>query len=49
MIEIVLLITNLIILILIMGMANELLEIRDFIFYKEVYGSESNLRDNREL
>ena len=48
MIEIVLLIVNMIMLILIMGMANELVDIRDYIFFKEVY-NEGDLRDSEEL
>lgn len=48
MIEIVLLIVNMIMLILIMGMANELVDIRDYIFFKEAL-NEGDLRDSEEL
>ncbi len=49
MIEIVLLVLGFINLFLLLGLGNEVLDIRDYIFYKEMLNDEGNLRDNREL
>lgn len=46
MIEYVLLVLGFINLFLLLGLGNEILDIRDYIFYKEMIESESNLRDN---
>ena len=46
MIEIVLLVLGFINLFLLLGLGNEVLDIRDYIFYKECLKDESNLRDN---
>ena len=46
MIEVVLLVLGFINLFLLLGLGNEVLDIRDYIFYKEVMKDESNLRDN---
>ena len=46
MINIVLLILGLVNLFLLLGLGNEVLDIRDYIFYKEVLESEGDLRDN---
>ena len=46
MIEIVLLIMGFINLFLLLGLGNEVLDIRDYIFFKEVLEDESDLRDN---
>lgn len=48
MIEIVLLVLGLVNLFLLLGLGNEILDIRDYIIFKECY-DESDLRDNREL
>ena len=46
MIELVLLIIGFINLFLLLGLGNEILDIRDYIFYKEVLEDEGGLRDN---
>ena len=46
MIELVLLIIGFINLFLLLGLGNEVLDIRDYIFYKECLKDESNLPDN---
>ena len=46
MIELVLLIIGFINLFLLLGLGNEVLDIRDYIFFKEVLEDESDLRDN---
>ena len=46
MIEVVLLIMGFINLFLLLGLGNEVLDIRDYIFFKEVLEDESDLRDN---
>ena len=46
MIELVLLIMGFINLFLLLGLGNEVLDIRDYIFFKEVMSDESDLRDN---
>ena len=46
MIEIVLLVLGFINLFLLLGLGNEVLDIRDYIFYKELMSDESDLRDN---
>ena len=46
MIELVLLIIGFINLFLLLGLGNEVLDIRDYIFYKELISDEGNLRDN---
>ena len=46
MIELVLLIMGFINLFLLLGLGNEVLDIRDYIFFKEVLEDESDLRDN---
>ena len=46
MIELVLLVLGFINLFLLLGLGNEVLDIRDYIFYKECLKDESNLRDN---
>ena len=46
MIEFVLLIIGFINLFLLLGLGNEVLDIRDYIFFKEVMSDESDLRDN---
>ena len=46
MINIVLLILGLVNLFLLLGLGNEILDIRDYIFFKEVLESEGDLRDN---
>ena len=46
MINIVLLILGLVNLFLLLGLGNEILDIRDYIFFKEVMDDESDLRDN---
>ena len=46
MIEVVLLIIGFINLFLLLGLGNEVLDIRDYIFFKEVLEDESDLRDN---
>ena len=46
MITIVLLVLGFINLFLLLGLGNEVLDIRDYIFYKEMIENEGNLRDN---
>ena len=46
MINIVLLILGLVNLFLLLGLGNEVLDIRDYIFFKEVLNDEGDLRDN---
>ena len=46
MIEIVLLVLGFINLFLLLGLGNEVLDIRDYISFKEVMSDESDLRDN---
>ena len=46
MIEVVLLVLGFINLFLLLGLGNEVLDIRDYIFYKECLKDESDLRDN---
>ena len=46
MIHIVLLILGFINLFLLLGLGNEVLDIRDYIFYKEMLNDEGDLRDN---
>lgn len=46
MIEIVLLVLGFINLFLLLGLGNEVLDIRDYIFYKEMIENEGDLRDN---
>ena len=46
MIELVLLIMGFINLFLLLGLGNEILDIRDYLFFKEVLESEGDLRDN---
>ena len=46
MINIVLLVLGLVNLFLLLGLGNEILDIRDYIFFKEVMDDESDLRDN---
>ena len=46
MIELVLLVLGFINLFLLLGLGNEILDIRDYIFYKELMSDESDLRDN---
>ena len=46
MIEFVLLVLGFINLFLLLGLGNEVLDIRDYIFYKEVMKDESSLRDD---
>lgn len=46
MINIVLLILGLVNLFLLLGLGNEILDIRDYLFFKEVLESEGDLRDN---
>lgn len=46
MINIVLLVLGFVNLFLLLGLGNEILDIRDYIFYKEVLESEGGLRDN---
>ena len=47
--EFVLLIVGFINLFLLLGLGNEILDIRDYLFFKEMLDSESDLQDNREL
>lgn len=49
MMEFVLLIVGFINLFLLLGLGNEILDIRDYLFFKEMLDSESDLQDNREL
>ena len=49
MINIVLLILGLVNLFLLLGLGNEILDIRDYIIFREVISDEDCLRDNREL
>ena len=46
MINIVLLILGLVNLFLLLGLGNEILDIRDYLFFKEVLESEGDLRDD---
>ena len=46
MIEIVLLIIGFINLFLLLGLGNEILDIRDYLFFKEALNNEGDLRDN---
>ena len=46
MIEFVLLFLGFINLFLLLGLGNEVLDIRDYIFYKELMSDEGDLRDN---
>ena len=46
MIELVLLIMGFINLFLLLGLGNEILDIRDYLFFKEVLESEGSLRDD---
>lgn len=46
MIEFVLLIIGFINLFLLLGLGNEILDIRDYIFFKEALNNEGDLRDN---
>ena len=46
MITIVLLVLGFINLFLLLGLGNEVLDIRDYIFYKEMIENEGDLRDN---
>lgn len=46
MIEYVLLVFSIINLFFLLGLSNEILDIRDYIFFKEVLDDESDLRDN---
>ena len=46
MIEFVLLVLGFINLFLLLGLGNEVLDIRDYIFYKELMSDESSLRDD---
>ena len=47
MITIVLLVLGFINLFLLLGLGNEVLDIRDYIFYKEMLNDEGSLRDNQ--
>lgn len=46
MIEYVLLVLGLVNLFLLLGLGNEVLDIRDYIFYKELINDEGSLRDD---
>ena len=46
MIELVLLVLGLVNLFLLLGLGNEILDIRDYLFFKEVLENEGDLRDN---
>ena len=46
MIEIVLLVLGFINLFLLLGLGNEVLDIRDYLFFKEMIENEGDLRDN---
>ena len=46
MIEYVLLVFSIINLFFLLGLSNEILDIRDYIFYKELISDEGSLRDN---
>ena len=46
MIELVLLVLGFINLFLLLGLGNEVLDIRDYIFYKELMSDEDSLRDD---
>ena len=46
MINIVLLILGVVNLFLLLGLGNEILDIRDYLFFKEALNNESDLRDN---
>ena len=49
MMEFVLLIVGFINLFLLLGLGNEILDIRDYLFFKEMLESESDLQDSGEL
>ena len=49
MIEVLLVIIGFINLFLLLGLGNEVLDIKDYLFFREVFDDESDLRDNREL
>ena len=49
MMEYVLLVIGFVNLFLLLGLGNEVLDIKDYLFFKEVFDDESDLRDNREL
>ena len=46
MIELVLLVLGLVNLFLLLGLGNEILDIRDYLFFKEALNNEGSLRDN---
>ena len=46
MIQIILLILGIVNLFFLLGLCNEVLDIRDYIFYKELMSDESSLRDD---
>ena len=46
MIDVILLIMGVINLFLLLGLGNEILDIRDYLFFKEVLDGEGDLRDN---
>ena len=46
MINIVLLVLGLVNLFLLLGLGNEILDIRDYLFFKEALNNEADLRDN---
>ena len=46
MIEFVLLVLGLVNLFLLLGLGNEIMDIRDYLFFKEVLENEGDLRDN---
>ena len=46
MIEIVLLVIGFVNLFLLLGLGNEVLDIKDYLFFREVFDDESDLRDN---
>ena len=46
MIEFVLLVLGLVNLFLLLGLGNEILDIRDYLFFKEALNNEGDLRDN---
>ena len=46
MIELVLLVLGLVNLFLLLGLGNEILDIRDYLFFKEALNNEGDLRDN---
>ena len=49
MIEIILLIMGVINLFLLLGLMNEVIDLNDYIFYKEVMINESDIQNDREL